>query len=61
MLRWRKTVAPQNRETWKTHDERRLVERMLRHWQEMTAWGGGFPRYDEIDPWMVGEDRNTAF
>jgi len=38
-------------------DERRLVERLLRHWRKVVAWGSGFPRFDEIDPWMVGEDQ----
>jgi hypothetical protein len=36
-------------------DERRLVERMLRHWTEMAA-GRRFPRLNEIDPGMVGDD-----
>ena len=36
-------------------DERRLVGRVLRHWTEMVH-EGGFPRLDEIDPWMLGED-----
>jgi hypothetical protein len=36
-------------------DERRLVERVLRHWTK-TLHARGFPRHDEIDPWMLGED-----
>jgi len=36
-------------------DERRLVERVLRHWTK-TVHARGFPRHDEIDPWMLGED-----
>ena len=36
-------------------DERRLVGRVLRHWTEMVH-EGRFPRLDEIDPWMLGED-----
>ena len=36
-------------------DERRLVGRVLRHWTEMVH-GRGFPRLNEIDPWMLGED-----
>src|SRR5215471_675874 len=36
-------------------NERRLVERVLRHWTKAAA-GRRFPRLDEIDPWMVGDD-----
>jgi hypothetical protein len=36
-------------------EERRLVWRVLRHWKEI-ADGGRFPRRDEIDPWLRGED-----
>ena len=36
-------------------DERRLVGRVLRHWREMVHQGA-FPRLNEIDPWMLGED-----
>jgi hypothetical protein len=36
-------------------DERRLVERVLRHWTKLAA-GRRFPRTNEIDPWMVGND-----
>jgi hypothetical protein len=36
-------------------DERRLVGRVLRHWTK-TVHARGFPRHDEIDPWMLGED-----
>jgi hypothetical protein len=38
-----------------TQIERRLVERVLRHWTQV-AVGNRFPRLDEIDPWMLGED-----
>jgi len=36
-------------------EERRLVWRVLRHWEEMVG-GRSCPRRDEIDPWMLGED-----
>ena len=36
-------------------DERRLVSRILRHWQEM-AIGRNLPSKDNIDPWLVGDD-----
>jgi hypothetical protein len=36
-------------------EERRLVWRVLRHWKEI-AHGGRFPRRDEIEPWVQGED-----
>jgi hypothetical protein len=35
--------------------ERRLVERVLGHWKKVAA-GQRFPRLNEIDPWMVGDD-----
>jgi hypothetical protein len=35
-------------------DERRLVGRVLRHWME-TVHVRGFPRHDEIDPWILGD------
>jgi hypothetical protein len=35
--------------------ERRLVWRVLRHWKEVSD-SGRFPRRDEIDPWLQGED-----
>ena len=35
--------------------ERRLVDRVLRVWKEM-AVGGRFPRRDQIEPSMLGED-----
>src|ERR1700746_2576578 len=35
--------------------ERRLVDRVLRLWKEL-AHGGRFPRPDQIEPWMLGED-----
>src|SRR5215813_2973847 len=34
---------------------RRLVRPILYHWTEM-ATGRRFPRLDDIDPWMVGDD-----
>jgi hypothetical protein len=36
-------------------EERRLVWRVLRHWQEI-ADSGRFPRRDEINAWMREED-----
>ena len=36
-------------------EERRLVWRVLRHWKEI-ADSGRFPRRDEINAWMRGED-----
>jgi len=36
-------------------EERRLVERVLRHWTKVAA-GKRFPRLNEINPWMVGGD-----
>ena len=36
-------------------EERRLVWRVLRQWQRIVE-GGRFPRRDEIDPWLQGED-----
>ena len=35
--------------------ERRLVDRVLRLWKEL-AVGGRFPRRDQIEPSMLGED-----
>jgi hypothetical protein len=35
--------------------ERRLVDRVLRLWKEL-AYGGRFPRRDQIEPSMLGED-----
>jgi len=35
--------------------ERRLVERVLRHWKKVAA-GRRFPGLIDIDPWMVGDD-----
>src|SRR5260370_40763460 len=35
--------------------ERRLVDRVLRLWKEM-AHGGRFPRRDQIEPSVLGED-----
>src|SRR6266581_345840 len=36
-------------------EERRLVWRVSRHWKEIKD-GGRFPRRDEVDPWLQGED-----
>ena len=36
-------------------EERRLVWRVLPHWRAV-ADRGRFPRRDEIDPWLQGED-----
>src|SRR6476661_1799320 len=55
MLEFLQTALVRNRRTQRLEDERRLVERVLRHWTEMAA-GRRFPRLDEVDPWMVGED-----
>ena len=50
-------VANENRarraETMK--EERRLVWRVLRHWTEISG-SGRFPRRDQVDRWMGGED-----
>jgi hypothetical protein len=35
--------------------ERRLVDRVLRHWTEMAS-RGSFPRLDQIEPAVLGED-----
>jgi hypothetical protein len=35
-------------------EERRLAERVLRHWTDI-AHGGRFPRRDEIEQYMLGE------
>jgi hypothetical protein len=40
-------------------EERRLVWRVLRHWQKFVD-GGRFPRRDEIDPWLHGEDAKNC-
>jgi hypothetical protein len=37
------------------NDDRRLVGRVLRHWTERAALQG-FPRLEDIDPWMIGAD-----
>jgi hypothetical protein len=55
MLEFLQTALVRTRRTQRLEDERRLVERVLRHWTEMAA-GRRFPRLDEVDPWMVGED-----
>jgi len=36
-------------------EERRLVWRVLRQWKDI-AGGGRFPRRDDIEPWILGED-----
>src|SRR5438270_12180185 len=43
------------RRTERMKEERRLVWRVLRRWTEISD-GGRFPRRDQIDPWMRGED-----
>jgi hypothetical protein len=40
-------------------EERRLVWRVLRRWKEI-ADGGRFPRRDEIDLWLQGEEGNNC-
>jgi hypothetical protein len=40
-------------EPW--HGKRRLVERLLCYWKEVST-SRGFVRLDDIDPWMIGED-----
>jgi hypothetical protein len=40
-------------------DERRLVERVLRHWTQLAA-RRRFPRINEIDRWMTGDDRTNC-
>ncbi len=36
-------------------EDRRLVSRVLKHWNEM-ATGQQFPSKSQIDPWLVGDD-----
>ena len=36
-------------------EERRLVWRVVRQWREISDTGR-FPRRDEVDPWLQGED-----
>jgi hypothetical protein len=36
--------------------ERRLVDRVLRLWKELAHDGGRFPRRDQIEPSVLGED-----
>ena len=43
------------RRTEKMKEERRLVRRVLRYWTEISD-SGRFPRRDQIDRWMRGED-----
>jgi len=50
MLEFPQTAATRSRQ-----DERRLVERVLGHWKKAAA-GQRFPRLNEIDPWVVGDD-----
>jgi hypothetical protein len=49
------TGLARTRQTQRLQDERRLVERVLRHWTKM-AEERRFPRFNEVHPWMVGED-----
>jgi hypothetical protein len=55
MLELLQTALARTRQTKRLRDERRLVERVLRHWTKMAA-GRRVPRLNEIDPWMVGND-----
>ena len=47
---------PLTRAALTRRDERRLVERVLRHWTQLAA-RRRFPRHSEIDRWMAGSDR----
>ena len=47
---------PLTRAALTRRDERRLVERVLRHWTQLAA-RRRFPRVNEIDRWMTGDDR----
>jgi hypothetical protein len=47
---------PLTRAALMRRDERRLVERVLRHWTQLAA-RRRFPRHSEIDRWMAGNDR----
>jgi hypothetical protein len=47
---------PLTRAALTRRDERRLVERVLRHWTQL-AVRRRFPRHSEIDRWMAGDDR----
>jgi hypothetical protein len=38
-----------------SHGRRRLVERLLYYWTEIST-SRGFVRLDDIDPWMIGDD-----
>jgi hypothetical protein len=55
MLELPQTGAARTGQTQSLQDERRLVERVLRHWTELAA-ERRFPRFNEIDPWMAGDD-----
>jgi hypothetical protein len=46
---------PQSRTARSDQNERRLVERVLHHWTKVVA-GRHFPRQNEIDPWIIGDD-----
>jgi hypothetical protein len=46
---------PQSRSARSRQNERRLVERVLRHWTKAAA-GRHLPRQIEIDPWIIGDD-----
>jgi hypothetical protein len=47
---------PLTRAALTRRDERRLVERALRHWTQLAA-RRRFPRHSEINRWMAGNDR----
>ena len=47
---------PLTRAALMRRDERRLVERVLRHWTQLAA-RRRFPRVNEIDRWMTGDDQ----
>jgi hypothetical protein len=47
--------SPHTDVTSPEQNERRLVERVLRHWTKAAA-GKRFPRLNEIDAWMIGYD-----
>ena len=47
--------SPQTDAARSGQGERRLAERVLGYWKKV-ATGQRFPRLDEINPWMVGDD-----
>ena len=49
------TPAQHSRKVSEPLDERRLIFRVLRHWTEM-AIAQRFPRKENIDPWLLGDD-----